>query len=71
MKSGMIRHSSGRLYNAKEIEFASTKNKKPIYAMRISKQYPVPQIAEKKKRVFLFLKEEISKLKPLVELVVS
>ncbi len=71
MKSGMIRHSSGRLYNAKEIEFASTKNKKPIYAMRISKQYPAPQIAEKKKRVFLFLKEEISKLKPLVELVVS
>jgi len=35
MKSGMIRHSSGRLYNEKEIESSSNRNKKPIYAMRI------------------------------------
>ena len=35
MKSGMIRHSSGRLYNEKQIEFSSNRNKKPIYAMRI------------------------------------
>jgi len=71
MKSGMIRHSSGRLYNEKEIAFAGAKNKKPIYAMRISKQYPAPQIAEKKKKISLFFKEEILKLKPIVELVVS
>ena len=71
MKSGMGRHSSGRFFNGKEIEFASAKNKKPIYAMRISRQYPAHQIADEKKKIILFFKKEISKLKPLIELVVS
>jgi len=71
MKSGRKRHSSVRFFSEKEIEFASEKNKKPIYTIRILRQYPALQVAEAKKKIIPFFKKEILKLKPLIELVVA
>ncbi len=71
MESGRIKHSSGRLFNETELSYARTKNPKPNYAFRFGWQYPVDQISKKKKKIVQFFKQEIVKLKPLAELIMS
>ncbi|KKL70058.1 hypothetical protein LCGC14_2108710 [marine sediment metagenome] len=71
MESGRIKHPSGQLFNETELSYARTKNPKPNYAFRFGWQYPVDQISKKKKKIVQFFKQEIVKLKPLAELIMS
>jgi hypothetical protein len=57
MESGRIRHSSGRLFNKTEIDFAKGKNPKPNYAIRFGKQYSAKQMAKKQKGIVTFFKK--------------
>jgi len=67
MKSGMLRHPSGRLFNKTEMDFVSSKNPRPNYAIRFGRQYAVAQMAKKQKGIVIFFNKEIAKLKPLME----
>ena len=68
MESGHLKHSSGRMYNEKEIDFARKRNTRPNYVIRFGRQYSIDQIP-KKKKIIQFFKGEIVKLKPLAELI--
>lgn len=69
MESGMLRHSSGRLFNKTEMDFVSAKNPRPNYAIRFGRQYAIEEMVKKRKDIVTFFKKEIKKLKPLAELV--
>jgi len=62
MRGGIIKRSSGRAFNEKEIKFTEKKNNKPTYAFRIEKRYPADQIGNMKKKLVSFFKKEILKL---------
>ena len=69
MRSGIRRHPSGRFFNEKELEFARKNNPRPNYVIRITKSYPVDQIAGMKKKIIPFFKAEIMQLKEMAEFV--
>ncbi len=69
MESGILRHSSGRFFNEKEINFAKQKNPKPNYSIRIEKRFPAEQIEQLGKKIVPFFKKEIVKLKKVAEFV--
>jgi hypothetical protein len=71
MESGRLRHSSGRMFNKTEMDFAKGKNPKPNYAIRFGKQYAAEHMANKQKGIVTFFKNEITKLMPLIELVIG
>ncbi|MBN1273437.1 MAG: hypothetical protein JXB26_14310 [Candidatus Aminicenantes bacterium] len=71
MEVGKLSHSSGRIFNEKELDFARSNNPRPNYVFRFCRQYPVEMMIAKKKNIVQFMKQEIMKLKPLVELVLS
>ena len=70
MESGHLKHSSGRMYNEKEIDFSRKRNTRPNYVIRFGRQYPIDQIP-KKKKIIQFFKGEIVKMKPLAELILT
>ncbi|MFC1580066.1 hypothetical protein ACFL4N_04070 [Thermodesulfobacteriota bacterium] len=65
MRAGLIKRSSGRVFNDKEIQFAEKKNNKPTYAFRIEKRYPAADIGTMEKKLVPFFKKEILKLKKI------
>jgi hypothetical protein len=71
MASGGMRHSSGRLFNRKEVAFATEKNPRPNYAIRIAKQYAPREIEKHKKSVVNLLSRDIAHFRPLAEFVLS
>jgi len=71
MESGILRHPSGRLFNKTEMDFVSAKNPRPNYVIRFGRQYTVEEMVKKQKGIVTFFKKEITKLKPLVELVLG
>jgi hypothetical protein len=71
METGIIKHWSGRFFSETEIEFAKNKNPKPNFAMRIAKKYSANEIGKKGKKIFSFLKNEVLKLKKLIQFVTT
>ncbi len=69
MKSNVLKHSTGRFFNEKEIDYAANRNPKPHFAIRIGKRYDPSQVHELGKEVVTFFKNEISKLNPLIDFV--
>ena len=69
MKSGILKHLSGRFFSEKEIAFAGEKNTKPNYIIRIEKRYEVDELSNLKQKVVPVFKREISLMKDLVRLV--
>jgi len=51
MKNGMLKHSRGRPFNEKEIEFAHRSNPKPSYVIRFAKFYQGAEIAGMGKKI--------------------
>lgn len=66
MESGMERHASGRPFNRKELEYATSKNPNPNYAIRIEKRYSAKDIDKEGKNVVSFYAKEIRQLKKLL-----
>jgi hypothetical protein len=72
MESGRARHSSGRVFNDKEIKFAKGKNKQPNYAIHIEKSYPVADIEKlDKHKIIKFFKNEISRLGDCIKFIMQ
>lgn len=71
MKNGMLKHPSGRFFSEKELECAQRYNKKPNYIIRVEKRYSSDEVKKLKKSVTIFFKDEVLKLKKLVESVVN
>ena len=70
MKSGALKHASGQFFSKKEIEFAQSKNPNPHYVIRIAKNYLPKEVEALGKKVVPFFKNELLKMKKLVEAVV-
>jgi len=63
MKSGRVRHTSGRVFNSNEIKYAKEHNRQPNYAIRIEKSYTATDLVKlDKHKLIIFFKNEISRL---------
>lgn len=63
MKSGSVRHRSGRFFNNNEIKYAREYNRGPNYAIRIGKSYHVADVERlDKPKIIKLFKNEISRL---------
>ena len=71
MKSGFVRHPSGRLFNNKEIKYAENNNSRPNYSIRIEKYFSVKFITDLKKKIVPYFSTEISKLTNLIKFVIE
>lgn len=71
MESGLVKHTSGRFFTEKEIDFAGRMNSKPTYAMGVGKRYTASQIEKHGKKIVQFFRGEIRRLKPLIDCVIS
>jgi len=71
MKSGMIKHPSGRFFNETELNYAENYNDKSTYCIRIGKQYPTSEIVGMKKKLIPFFKREVLKLKKITKFIVA
>ena len=71
MKSGMLKHASGRFFTQKEIDFANKMNSKPTYAVGVGKRYAASQIDKQGKTIVKCFRDEIRRLRPLSNFVIS
>ena len=69
MKSGILKHPSGRFFNEKEQLHAEKRNPNPNFIIQIMNNYPSNQIDALKKGVVTFFRNEIFKIKKLAEFV--
>ena len=69
METGGLKSWPSRFYNNTEIEYAKSNNPRPNFVIRIEKRFKAKEIDKLGKNIFRFLKNEVLKLKNLIQFV--
>ena len=68
MRSKIKKHWTERFFDEKEINYAANKNPQPNFVMRIGKNFEATKIDKLGKGVVVMFRNEIIKLKDLINL---
>jgi hypothetical protein len=71
MKSNVLKHFTDRYFEDKEIQYASNKNPRPNFAIRIGRRYEAEKIDKLGKKIVPHFKKEISKFNKLIDFVIQ